>query len=570
MSPKTWVILTGGILGIVMMRLVIGQLLAIVERYPPLVDGAFVIIAWVGIKLVVEYLHGAGYIDFEIPKWLSLGLIVVIFAGRVLLRPMRRSAAAANRRVVRRGRPRAARGRRRHRTTSRLSFARALFLHGSAATCRRRPILRHETPGADARLRGVCRSGPRSIGADTIHARVWAPAAPAMSALSLDGRAVSTERAKPTATSRCKRRDGPATGIGFRVERVRAALSRSGLAVSARGSHTVRRRSSIRRRSRGPMAAWTGVSLAGQVLYELHPGTFTQPGTWTAAAAELAELARLGITVIELMPVAEFDGRFGWGYDGVDLFAPSHLYGTPDDLRAFVDRAHARRDRRHPRRGLQPPRPVGNYLREFSPAYFTDRYENEWGDAINFDGADAGPVREFFIANAGYWIDEFHLDGLRLDATQQIFDARRATSCAEIGDRRPRAARTAAVRSSSPRTSRRTPRLVRPATRGRLRPRRAVERRLPSQRDGGADRPRRGLLQRHARRAAGVHLGREVRLPVSGPVLQLAAASRAARRRSTSIRRRFVDLSAEPRSGRQLGARPARPPIGEPGDAGAR
>ena len=167
---------------------------------------------------------------------------------------------------------------------------------------------------------------------------------------------------------------------------------------------------------------WRGVSLAGQVLYELHVGTFTHAGTWAAAAEELPELARIGITTIEMMPIAEFDGRFGWGYDGVDMFAPSHLYGRPDDLRAFVNAAH--------RLGIAVILdvvynhfgPVGNYLRAFSPSYFTNKYDNEWGDAINFDGADAAPVREFFIANAGYWIGEFHLDGLRLDATQQVFD----------------------------------------------------------------------------------------------------------------------------------------------------
>ena len=182
-------------------------------------------------------------------------------------------------------------------------------------------------------------------------------------------------------------------------------------------------------------AAWQGVSLAGQVLYELHTGTFTQQGTWTAATNELPELAALGITVIEVMPLAEFEGRFGWGYDGVDLYAPSHLYGSPDDFRTFVDRAHALGigvilDVVYNHLG-----PVGNYLRAFAKAYFTDRYENEWGDAINFDGDDAGPVREFFAANSGYWIDEFHLDGLRLDATQQIFDRSAKNVMVEIGER---------------------------------------------------------------------------------------------------------------------------------------
>ncbi|MBC8094923.1 MAG: malto-oligosyltrehalose trehalohydrolase [Akkermansiaceae bacterium] len=167
---------------------------------------------------------------------------------------------------------------------------------------------------------------------------------------------------------------------------------------------------------------WKGVARAGQVIYEMHIGTFTPEGTLEAAMAQLPELARLGITVLELMPLAEFPGRFGWGYDGVNLFAPTRLYGDPDDLRAFVNRAHELglgviHDVVYNHFG-----PDGNYLKEFSGDYFTDRHLNEWGDAINFDDANSGPVREFFISNAAYWIEEFHFDGLRLDATQQIFD----------------------------------------------------------------------------------------------------------------------------------------------------
>ena len=168
---------------------------------------------------------------------------------------------------------------------------------------------------------------------------------------------------------------------------------------------------------------WAGVKRAGQVVYEMHVGTFTEAGTWTAAAGELEELAALGITVIELMPVAEFPGRFGWGYDGVDLFAPTRLYGQPDEFRQFVNRAHSVGlgvilDVVYNHLG-----PDGNFLTKFSDHYFTKRYLNEWGEPINFDDEHAGPVREFFCANASYWIEEFHLDGLRLDATQQIFDA---------------------------------------------------------------------------------------------------------------------------------------------------
>jgi maltooligosyltrehalose trehalohydrolase len=158
------------------------------------------------------------------------------------------------------------------------------------------------------------------------------------------------------------------------------------------------------------------------VLYELHIGTFTPAGTWRAAMDRLPHLLETGITTIELMPVAEFPGRFGWGYDGVLFFAPTRLYGTPDDFRAFVDRAHTLGlgvilDVVYNHFG-----PSGSVVREYSPAYFTESYDNEWGDALNFDGECSPAVREFVVANAGYWIDEFHLDGLRLDATQSIHD----------------------------------------------------------------------------------------------------------------------------------------------------
>lgn len=167
---------------------------------------------------------------------------------------------------------------------------------------------------------------------------------------------------------------------------------------------------------------WPGCKPHGQIIYELHVGTFTRSGTWAAAAAELPELAELGITLIEVMPVAEFPGRFGWGYDGVDLFAPTRLYGTPDDFRAFVDRAHQLQigvllDVVYNHFG-----PTDNYLGEFSRDYFSTKHRTDWGEAINFDGENAAAVREFFIANAGYWIDEYHLDGLRLDAVHAIVD----------------------------------------------------------------------------------------------------------------------------------------------------
>lgn len=168
--------------------------------------------------------------------------------------------------------------------------------------------------------------------------------------------------------------------------------------------------------------AWVGAPSTGNVLYEMHVGTFTKEGTYRAAIAQLPELADLGITILEIMPVADFAGRFGWGYDCVDLFAPTRLYGRPDDFRALIDAAHGFGigvilDVVYNHFG-----PAGNFLPEFSKFYCSELYKTDWGKAINFDGERCGPVREFFIANVTHWIREYHLDGLRIDATQNIYD----------------------------------------------------------------------------------------------------------------------------------------------------
>jgi maltooligosyltrehalose trehalohydrolase len=167
---------------------------------------------------------------------------------------------------------------------------------------------------------------------------------------------------------------------------------------------------------------WPGVTLKGQIIYEMHIGTFTKEGTWHAAAQQLEELARIGITAVEMMPVADFPGRFGWGYDGVNLFAPSRLYGSPDDLRSFIDRAHSLGlgvilDVVYNHFG-----PDGNYLGAFSDDYLVRGEGHDWGDMVNFDGPNSEPVREFFITNACYWIEEFHFDGFRFDALHAIRD----------------------------------------------------------------------------------------------------------------------------------------------------
>ena len=167
---------------------------------------------------------------------------------------------------------------------------------------------------------------------------------------------------------------------------------------------------------------WRGAPpLHQNVFYEMHLGTFTKEGTWRAAERHLAALADIGVTTIEVMPIAEFSGRFGWGYDGVDLFAPSRLYGTPDDAKHFIDTAHALGlavilDVVYNHFG-----PVGNYLRDFTPTVFGKL--GDWGDSINYDGEGSGPVRALMIENVEYWISDFRFDGLRLDATHGIHDS---------------------------------------------------------------------------------------------------------------------------------------------------
>lgn len=166
---------------------------------------------------------------------------------------------------------------------------------------------------------------------------------------------------------------------------------------------------------------WRGIPAHKHVLYEMHVGTFTPQGTWAAAMEWLPYLAAVGITTLEIMPIGECAGRYNWGYDGVNLFAPSHRYGTPDDMRRFVDRAHACRlavilDVVYNHFG-----PSGNTMYAWS-SHYKHTTTNDWGDALNFDGEHSSGVRELVIENAGYWISEFHLDGLRIDATQAILD----------------------------------------------------------------------------------------------------------------------------------------------------
>lgn len=169
-------------------------------------------------------------------------------------------------------------------------------------------------------------------------------------------------------------------------------------------------------------AQWLGVHADDQVIYELHIGTFTPEGTYTAADEQLEELKRIGITCIEILPVADFAGNFGWGYDGVCQFAPTRLYGRPDELRAFVDRAHAIGlgvilDVVYNHFG-----PDGNYLSLFAKHFVADKHKTDWGEAVNFDGERSEVVRQFFLDNIRYWIEEFHFDGFRFDAVHAMLD----------------------------------------------------------------------------------------------------------------------------------------------------
>ncbi|PYI61321.1 MAG: malto-oligosyltrehalose trehalohydrolase, partial [Verrucomicrobia bacterium] len=285
--------------------------------------------------------------------------------------------------------------------------------------------------------------GAEVIGKDETHFRVWAPKAREIDVVLEDG--TSSEPIFYPLTPEAGGYFSGAVNVGagsryrFRVNRGENFYPDPASRFQPQGPHGP---SCIvdPRQFRWADTNWPGVTLKGQIIYEMHIGTFTKEGTWCAAVEQLPELARVGITVVEMMPVADFPGKFGWGYDGVNLFAPSHLYGTPDDLRAFIDRAHSLGvavilDVVYNHFG-----PDGNYLGIFSDDYLIREKENEWGNAINFDGPNSGPVREFFITNGRYWVEEFHLDGFRFDATHAIRDQSTEYIIGAVG----RAAREAA------------------------------------------------------------------------------------------------------------------------------
>jgi malto-oligosyltrehalose trehalohydrolase len=180
---------------------------------------------------------------------------------------------------------------------------------------------------------------------------------------------------------------------------------------------------------------WNGHPWEEAAIYELHVGTFTPEGTFTAAQNRLDYLIDLGITAVELMPLSDFYGRRNWGYDGVLPYAPDSSYGNPENLKRFIEAAHQKGvmvflDVVYNHFG-----PEGNYLREYSPQFFTDRHRTPWGEAINYDGPCSRPVREFVIHNALYWLEEYHFDGLRLDAVDRIIDDSSPHLLTELAER---------------------------------------------------------------------------------------------------------------------------------------
>ncbi len=277
----------------------------------------------------------------------------------------------------------------------------------------------------------------RAIGAEQVsggvHFRVWAPGRKKV-AVVIDGRDHPLEREASGHFSGLVASARAGSRYRFRLDGEEETYPDPASRYQPEGPHGASEVCAPGRLRAGPTHK---LHPRGLVISEVHIGTFTPEGTFLSAIEKLPLLAEVGINLLEVMPVNEFPGRFGWSYDGVDLFAPAHVYGTPDDFRSFVDAAHALGigvilDVVYNHFG-----PDGCYLKKFTPDYFTDRFRNDWGEAINFSSPG---VREFCCENAAYWIDEFDLDGLRLDATQDIHDATSPHILSDIA----RAARAAA------------------------------------------------------------------------------------------------------------------------------
>ena len=251
-----------------------------------------------------------------------------------------------------------------------------------------------------------------------MHFNVWAPSASRVD-LVADGRLAPMGRAQRGWWSASDAAAGPGTRYAFSLDGgaprpdPRSGSQPDGVLAPSEvvdhGAHLWRD------------GGWPGIRLAGSILYELHVGTFTRAGTFDAVVDRLPHLLALGVTAIELMPVAEFSGDRGWGYDGVDLFAPHHAYGGPAGLKRLIDACHSKGlgvllDAVYNHLG-----PVGNFLSEFGP-YLSGTHHTGWGTALNFDGPGGAEVRRYVIDNALMWLRDYHFDGLRLDAAHAIVD----------------------------------------------------------------------------------------------------------------------------------------------------
>ncbi|MDH4186644.1 MAG: alpha-amylase family glycosyl hydrolase, partial [Nitrospira sp.] len=264
--------------------------------------------------------------------------------------------------------------------------------------------------------------GARMIGAEQVHFRVWAPFATSVAVELLD----QNRTAIPMQPSGQGYFEVTAEGVGPRAryryildgKHARPDPASRFQPEGVHGPSVVVDPDSFRWTD----AAWQGMPLKDMIIYELHVGTFTREGTFEAIIPQLSYLKEtVGITAIELLPVAQFPGSRNWGYDGVHPFAPQSTYGGPDGLKRLVDACHAAGlavilDAVYNHFG-----PEGNYLGEFGP-YFTDCYRTPWGAAINYDGRDSDQVRQYIVSNALYWVTEYHIDALRLDAVHGIYD----------------------------------------------------------------------------------------------------------------------------------------------------
>jgi malto-oligosyltrehalose trehalohydrolase len=264
--------------------------------------------------------------------------------------------------------------------------------------------------------------GAEVLGAERARFRLWAPSARAVALLSERPGCRRQERMHPAGDGWWEGCAGAPAGTRYRylidgIHQVPDPASRFNPG-DVHGASEVVDPGAFDWRDDG----WRGRPWTEAIIYELHVGTFSPAGTFAGIEARLEYLVDLGVTAIELMPIADFPGRHGWGYDGVLLYAPDAAYGRPEDLKHLVDAAHARGlmvflDVVYNHFG-----PEGNYLHRYAPQFFTERHHTPWGAAINFDGPYSRTVRDFFIHNALYWLEEFHVDGLRLDAVHAIAD----------------------------------------------------------------------------------------------------------------------------------------------------